>query len=87
MQDSVAISATKVKKEKSASFEQPSRGFAHQNLWFKQHPYSSTMSLMHMPSNSSSGMTGYPPWTYFDPWMQYNFLHHERVLPNHYMFD
>ena len=78
-------SATKVKKEKSESYEGPSRRFQH--LRSTHYPFSSTMSLMPMPWNSSSGMIGYPQWAYFNPWIKYNFLHHERVLPNHYMFD
>ena len=78
-------SATKVKKEKSESYEGPSRRFQH--LRSTHYPFSSTMSLMPMPWNFSSGMIGYPQWAYFKPWMQYNFLHHERVLPNHHMFD
>ena len=84
VQASVTISAAKVKKEKSENYEGPSRRFQH--LRSTHYPYSSTMPLMPMPWNSSSGLIGYPPWTYFDPWMQHNFLYHERVLPNHYTF-
>ena len=87
VQASIAMSAAKVKKEKSECYEQPSRMFAHQNLWLAHHPYSSNMPLMPLPWNSSQGMTSYPPWAYFDPWMQYNFLYHERLLPNHYTLD
>jgi hypothetical protein len=86
-QTSIARSAAKVKKEKSECYEQPNRRLAHQNLRFKHYPYSSTTSLRPMTWDSSSGMIGYPPWAYFDPWMQYNFLHHARVLPHHHAFD
>lgn len=54
---------------------------------FTHYPYSSTMSLIPIPQNSSSGMIGYPQWAYNDPWLQYNLLQYERVLPNHYTFD
>jgi hypothetical protein len=89
VQASIAASTIKVKKEKNESGKQFSRRFPspHQNLRLAKYPYSSNMPLMPMPWKSSSGMIGYPPWAYFDPWLQYNFLHHERVLPNHYTFD
>jgi hypothetical protein len=87
VQASIAISVAKMTKEKSECYEQPSRMFAHQYLRLAHHPYFSNMPLMSLPWNSSQGMIGYPPWAYFDPWMQYNFLYHERVLPNHYTFD
>ena len=85
VQASITRSAAKVKKEKSENYEGPSRRFQH--LRSIHYPYSSTMPLMPMPWNSSSGMIGNPQWAYFNPWMQYNFLHHERILPNHYTFD
>ena len=85
VQGSIARSATKVKKEKSENYERPSRRF--QRLRCTHYPHSPTMPLMPMTWNSSSGMTGYPPWTYFDPWTQYNFLQHARVLPHHHTFD
>ena len=85
VQASIIISAAKVKKKKSDNYEGPSRRFQH--LRSTHYPYSSTMPLTFMPWNSSSGMIGNPQWAYFNPWMQYNFLHHERVLPNHYTFD
>ena len=85
VQASITRSAAKVKKEKSENYEGPSRRFQH--LWSTHYPYSSTMPLTHMPWNSSSGMIGNPQWAYFNPWMQYNFLRHERVLPSHYTFD
>ena len=85
VQASITRSAAKVKKEKSENYEGPSRRFQH--LWSTHYPYSSTMPLTPMPWNSSSGTIGNPQWAYFNPWMQYNFLHHERVLPNHHMFD
>ena len=86
---SIAISTIKVKKENNESNKQLSRRCAsqHQNLRLAHHPFSSTMPLMPLPWNSSSGMIGNPQWAYFNPWMQYNFLHHERVLPSHYTFD
>ena len=89
VQPSIATSVTKVKKEKNERSKQFSRRFPSppQNLRLAHHPYSSNISLMPMPWNSSPGMIGYPPWVYFDPWLQYNFLYHERVLPNHYTFD
>ena len=85
---SIATSTIKVKKEKDGSNKQLSRRCAsqHQNLRLAHHPFSSTMSLMPLPWNSSTGMISYPPWTYFDPWMQHNFLYDDRVLPNHYTF-
>ena len=88
VQPSIATSVTKVKKEKDGSQKQLSRRFASppQNLRLAHHPFSSTMSLMPLPWNSSLGMTNYPPWIYFDPWMQHNFLYHERVLPNYHTF-
>mgnify|MGYP007017564297 FL=1 len=85
VQASITRSAAKVKKEKSENYEGPSRRFQH--LRSTHYPYSSTMPLTPMPWNSSSGMIGNPQWAYFNPWMQYNFLHHERVLPSHYTFD
>ena len=85
VQASIAISVTKVKKEKSENYERPSRRF--QRLRCTHYPHSPTMPLMPITWNSSSGMTDYPPWTYFDPWMQYHFLCREMVLPNHYTFD
>ena len=78
-------SAAKVKKENSENYEGPSRRFQH--LHSTHYPYSSTMPLTPMPWNSSSGMIGNPQWAYFNPWMQYNFLRHERVLSSHYTFD
>ena len=83
---SIATSTMKVKKEKDGNNKQLSRRCAsqHQNLRLAQHPFSSTMPLMPLPWNSSTGMISYPPWTYFDPWMQHNF--DDRVLPNHYTF-
>ena len=81
----ITRSAAKMKKEKSENYEGPSRRFQH--LRSTHYPYSSTMSLMHMPWNSSSGMIGYPQWAYFNPRMHYNFLHHERVLANHHIFN
>ena len=85
VQASITRSAAKVKKEKSENYEGPSRRFQH--LWSTHCPYSATIPLTFMPWNSSSGMIGNPQWAYFNPWMQYNFLHHERVLPSHYTFD
>jgi len=85
VQDSITRSAAKVKKEKSENYEGRSRRFQH--LRSTQYPYSSTMPLTPMSWNSSSGMIGNPQWAYFNPWMPYNFLHHERVLPSHYTFD
>ncbi|VAH50784.1 unnamed protein product [Triticum turgidum subsp. durum] len=83
---SIATSVTKVKKEKDGSQKQLSRRFAspHQNIRLAHHPYFSTIPLMPLPWNSSSGMINYPPWIYFSPWKRHNFLHHERVLPNLY---
>ena len=78
-------SAAKVKKENSENYEGPCRRFQH--LWSTHYTYSSTMPLTPIPWNSSSGMIGNPQWAYFNPWMQYNFLHHERLLSNHYTFD
>ena len=68
---SIATSTIKVKKEKNESNKQLSRRCAsqHQNLRLAHHPFSSTMPLMPLPWNSSTGMISYPPWTYFDPWM------------------
>ncbi|SPT19816.1 unnamed protein product [Triticum aestivum] len=88
VQPSISTSVTKVKKEKDGSQKQLSRRFAspHQNLRLAHHPYSSTIPLMPLPWNSSSGMINYPPWIYFDSWKRHNFLHHERVLPNLYTF-
>ena len=88
VQPSIATSVTKVKKEKDGSQKLLSRRFAspHQNLRLAHHPYSSTISLMPLPWNSSSGMINYPPWIYFNPWKRHNFLHHDRVLPNLYTF-
>src|SRR3954466_9424824 len=88
VQASIVESTTKVKKEKS-SHKRLSRRFpsSNQNLRLAHHSYSSNLSLVPLPWNSSSGMIGYPPWVYFDPWMQYNFLQHDRVLPNYYTFD
>ncbi|XBJ04086.1 hypothetical protein VPH35_023092 [Triticum aestivum] len=85
---SIATSTIKVKKEKNGSNKQLSRRCEsqHQNLRLAHHPFSSTMPSMPLPWNSSTGMISYPPWTYFDPWMQHNFLYHDRVLPNHYTF-
>lgn len=89
VQPSIATRVTKVKEEKDGSEKQLSRRCAssNQNLRLARHPYSSNMPLMSLPWNSSPGMNGYVPWAYFHPWMQYNFLYHERVLPNHYIFD
>jgi hypothetical protein len=89
VQDSIATSTIQVKKEKNESSKQFSRRFPspHQNLRLAHHPYLSNMPLISLPWNSAPGMIGYPPWAYLDPWMQYNFLYHERVLPNHYTFD
>ena len=84
-QASIAKSAAKVKKEKSEKYEQTSRRFP--NLWSGNYPYSSNMPFMPMPRDSSSSIICYPPWVYFNPWMHYNFSHHERGLPNHYSFD
>ena len=88
VQTSIVTSTTKVKKEKE-SHKKLSRRFSStkNNLRLAHHSYSSTMPLIPLPWNSSPGMIGYPPWAYFDPWMQYNFLHHDRVLPNRYTFD
>ena len=85
---SVATSTIKVNKENNESNKQLSRRCAsqHQNLRLEHHPFSSTMPLMPLSWNSSLGMINYPPWTYFGPWMQHIFLHHERVLPNLYTF-
>ena len=85
VQASITRSAAKVNKEKSENYEGPSRRFQH--LRSTHYPYSSTMPLMPMPWNSSSSMIGNPQWAYFNPWMQYNFLRHERELPSHYTFD
>ena len=89
MQPSIATTVTEVKKEKNESNKQLSRRCAsqYQNLRLAHHPYSSTIPFMPLPWNSSIGMINYPPWIYFDPWMQHNFLYHDRVLPNHYTFD
>ena len=81
----ITRSVAKVKKEKSENYEGPRLRFQH--LRSTHCPYSSTMPLMPIPWNSSSGTIGYHQWAYNDPWLQYNFLHHERVLPNHYTFD
>src|SRR4051812_9579110 len=82
---SIVENTTKVKKEKPSHKRLSQRSpSSNQNLRLAHHSYSSNMSLMPLPWNSSSGMIGYPPWAYFDPWMQYNFLHHDRVLPNYY---
>ena len=43
--------------------------------------------LISWPWSSSPGMIGYPPWAYFYSWVQYDFLHHDGVLPNHHAFD
>ena len=88
VQASILENTTKVKNEKS-SHKRLSRRFSssNRNLRLAHHSYSSNMSLMPLSWNSSSGMIGYPPWTYFDTWMQYNFLHHDRGLPSHYTFD
>ena len=84
VQASITRRAAKVKKENSENYEGPSRRFQH--LRSTHYPFSSIM-LMPMPLNLSSGMIGYPQWAYFKPWMQYNFLRHERVLPSYYTFD
>jgi len=83
----VATSSTKVKKEK-VSHKILSRRFlsTKNDLRLAHHLYSSTMPLTSLPWNSSPGMIGYPPWAYFYPWMQYDFLHHEGVSPNQYTF-
>ena len=83
---SIATSTIKMKKENDGSNKQLSRRCAsqHQNLRLAHHPCFSTIPLMPLPWNSSSGMINYPPWIYFDPWKRHNFLHHERVLPNPY---
>ena len=88
VQASIVESTTKVKKEK-LSHKRLSQRFpsSNRNLRLAHHSYSSNMSLMPLPWNSSSGMIGYHPWTYFDPWMQYNSLHHDRGLPSHYKCD
>src|ERR1043165_393193 len=88
VQASILENTTKVKNEKS-SHKRLSRRFSssNRNLRLAHHSYSSNMSLMPLPWNSSSGMIAYPPWTYFDPWIQYNFLHHDRGLPSRYKFD
>ena len=85
---SVATSTIKVKKVNNERNKQLSRRCTsqHQNLRLAHHPFSSTMSLMPLPWNSSLGMINYPPLIYFDPWMQHNFLYHERVLPNYHRF-
>ena len=85
VQASFTRSLANVKKGKSENYEGPSRRFQH--LRSTHYLFSSTMSLMPIPWKLSSGMIGYPQWAYFNSWMQYNLLHHERVLPNHYMFD
>ena len=84
---SIATRVTKVKEEKDGSKKQLSRRYAssHQNMLVR-HPYSSNMPSMSLPWNSSPSMINYPPWIYFDPWMQHNFLYDDRVLPNHYIF-
>ena len=70
VQASILENTTKVKKEKS-SYKILSRRFpsSNRNLRLAHHSYSSNMTLMPLSWNSSSGMIGYPPWTYFDPWM------------------
>ena len=62
----IARSETKVKKEKSENYERLSRRF--QRPQCTHYPHSPTMPFMPMTWNSSSGMTGYPLWTYFHPW-------------------
>jgi hypothetical protein len=89
VQAPVVKRAAGVKKENHETNKRPGRRFPshHRRLRPACHPYYPTSQLMPMPWNSSPGMIGYPPWDYFDPWMQHNSLHHERVLPNHYSFD
>ena len=60
---SIATSTIKVKKEKNGSNKLLSQrcGSQHQNLQLAHHPFSSTMSLMPLPSNSSIVMINYPP--------------------------
>ena len=63
---SIATSTMKVKKEKDGRNKQLSQRCAsqHQNLRLAHHPFSSTMPLMPLPWNSSTGMISYPSWTY-----------------------
>ena len=81
--------STAALKENEASHERLSRRFSstRNNLWLVHHSDSSTMPLTPSSWNSLPGMIGYPPWAYFYPWVQYDFLRHVGVLPNHHIFD
>lgn len=84
----IARIATRMKEEKTEAGKRSSKNFLSYNKRFRsaQHTYYSAMSFMPMPCSISSGMISYPPWSYFNPWMHYNSLHHQRVLPNRYSF-
>ena len=86
MQDFVARNTIGMKKEKSGANKQLRRR-SKKYLRLAHHLYSSTMSSMPLSWSSPLGMIGYPPWAYFDPWMNHNYLYHGRVMPNQYAFD
>ena len=89
VQDSIARKIIEVKKEKTEVNKQLSRRSisAKENLRLAHHLYSSTMPSLPLSWSSPPGMIGYPPWTYFDPWMHHNYLYHGRVIPSQYAFD
>ena len=89
VQAPVAKRATKMENKNNKINKRQGRRFLshHQEFRPEHPPYYSTSPFMPTPWNSIPGMFGYPPWAYFDPWMHYNYSHHEGVLPNHYSFD
>jgi hypothetical protein len=46
------------------------------------HPYSLAMPLGPMSWSPFSGMSGYPSWSYYNPWMQSSY--HGGISPNYY---
>jgi hypothetical protein len=54
----------------------------HYYLGPSYHPYSLAMPLGPMSWSPFSGMSGYPSWSYYNPWMQSSY--HGEISPNYY---
>ena len=82
----IARIATRMKEEKTEASKRSRKNFLSYTKRFRSahHTYYSAMPFMPMPCSISSGMISYPTRSYFNPWMHYNSLHHQRVLPKRY---
>jgi hypothetical protein len=85
----IARIAKRMKEENTEASKRSTLNSLSYNKKFRSahRPHYSVVPFIHMPYSTSPFMTGYPPWSYFEPWVHHNSFNHQRLLPNRYSFD